>query len=176
MYAILILLGLAVLAGVSFGVTRFLAKRRTKALAALAGTWGFSFQPKADSMAVIPSGKLRLFTRGDSRACANVMWWTIDEVNVTHFDFTFTIGFYNHAHDRSQTVTMFKSSGVRFPAFALTPKGIFEKLDETIEFGFRLVCAETVRVLQWSRYVAIAFYAFALLDHPEPARLLSNCL
>lgn len=127
MTGFLCLVGLIALAGISFAVSKYSGKKRTKGLAVLAEALGFSFQAKSDVMAVISSGKLRLFTRGDSRTCTNVMWQKTGDLTVTQWDFTYIVGFNKDSMSYSQTVTMFQKSNLNLPRFILAPKGFFER-------------------------------------------------
>ena len=117
-------------------------KERTQALQLKAEELGWSFEPTA-RVATIPGiDGFALFDVGESKEIKNLMYVEEDGVNVTVFDFIYTIGTGKYQTTYFQSVFLFEPNDQSFPDFALRPEGAFDKMFsafgyQDIDFGQR---------------------------------------
>jgi hypothetical protein len=110
-------------------------KERTQSLQRMAEQLGWSFEPTAPLDWIPGIDGFALFEQGYDRQIRNVMYSETDEVNITVFDFVYTMGRGKHVTTYSQSVVHFEPADQSFTDFNLRPEGAFDKMFSA--FGYQ---------------------------------------
>jgi hypothetical protein len=125
MLLIVVIIGLIVAAKI---VQKRKEKERTQALQLTAEQRGWSFEPMARVDTIPGIDGFALFDLGHGKEVKNLMYVEDDGVNVTVFDYIYTLGSGKNATTYFQSVCLFEPSDLSFPDFALRPEGAFDKM------------------------------------------------
>jgi hypothetical protein len=106
------------------------AKQRREAMMQVATALGLRFEEERDELALGALGACNLFCIGHSRRISNVLSGAIDGLEVTVFDYAYTIGSGKYRHTFAQTVAWTRVADSKFPTFALAPEGVLDKIAE----------------------------------------------
>lgn len=123
----------AVVGGIA--VARTSAAKRREALAAEAERMRFSFSPDDEEWLRKELAPFHLFSQGHNRRIANVLRGTASNLQIAVFDYRYTTGAGQHQSTHSQSVLLFESPSVEFPAFSLRPEHIFHRIGAV--FGYQ---------------------------------------
>jgi hypothetical protein len=107
-------------------------RQRRDAMMQLASTLLLTFEERRPTLALASLGACSLFCLGHSRRMFNVLSGTIDGLDVTVFDYAYTLGSGKHRHTYVQTVAWTKLAESRLPTFALAPEGVLDKVSELL--------------------------------------------
>lgn len=117
---------------VVIAVSLIRARKRTEALTAFAQGIGFAFkgdswnhQPKAHQMGTA------LFGRGGGRQFSNVMTGTDSRLEVSLFDYSYTVNTGKSSSAITQTVAAY-SLDLSLPLFEMRPEGFFDRVGDAI--------------------------------------------
>lgn len=102
-------------------------QERTQALQSLAEELSWDFESTAPVDTVPGIDRLALLDLSDDRQIKNVMYGQVDGANATVFDYAYTVGV-KHPTTLFQSVVLFELDDQSFPAFALRPEGVFDKM------------------------------------------------
>lgn len=116
---------LAVVASI-WGVSAFLARKRSDALAATSGQIGFTFSIKDEQQA--PHLQTALFKKGHSRKFRNIMTGSAEGMRAVLFDYQCTIGRGRYAHTFKQTIAAYSKTGARLPIFEIRPRNLWQRI------------------------------------------------
>ncbi len=115
-------------------VSYYQEKRRTEALAGVAGELGLMFA-ETDTVGVAATlGSFPLFSQGRSRQVANVIHGETEQVRVAIFDYRYTTGSGKSSHTWRQTVVRFQSPALSLPGFVMRPEQLFDKLGAVVGY------------------------------------------
>lgn len=103
-------------------------KRRTQHLHAIAQKLHCPFSPKKDSTFLYSMKPFQLFSQRQSRKVWNVIHRRIDDVEVSMFDYRYTIENGNSSNTYQQTVLWVYSPSLALPAFIVRPADILHKI------------------------------------------------
>ncbi len=141
MTTILLIAGIIAASAVVIVVALYYARKRTEALQGAALSLGLSFSKQADA-ALLPSlSQYHLFSQGHSKKAKNLLNGSVKAIDVTIFDYRYTIGSGKNSHTRSQTVILFKSNLLHLPLFTLRPENLFHKIGKA--FGYQDIDMES---------------------------------
>jgi hypothetical protein len=117
-------------------------RARTQSLQKMAEQLGWSFEPAVPLDGLPGIEGFALFEQGLNRQIKNVMYNERDEVNITVFDYIYSVGRGKRVTTYFQSVVHFEPAGQSFPEFTLRPEGAFDKMLSTfgyqdIDFGQR---------------------------------------
>ena len=121
-------IGLAIVLGVRQ------ERKRTEALRQAAEGFGFEFRPGGDSVVQSWLDKFHLFSQGRSRTMSNVLRGKTRDLDVSVFDYKYTVGGGKHSHTHHTTVICFRADDLNLPAFCLRPESFWHRVGETL-FG-----------------------------------------
>src|SRR5512144_2231352 len=122
----------AVIVGVLVAVTRA-EKARTDRLQDLSATLGFSFEREGNLERLKALADVPLFNRGHSKRVKNVLTGRSGEIDVSAFDYRYTVGHGKQAHTSNQTVALFWGVGRTLPDFQMAPENFFfDKLSKIL--------------------------------------------
>ena len=116
-------------------VILYLERKRSKELAALALTMGFTFNPEGDDVLNQGLAPLRLFQWGHPGKPENVLRGSLGGLEVTLFDYSYTIGSGKGRRTFHQTACAFHLKDKSLPDFELRPENIFHKIGAV--FGYQ---------------------------------------
>ena len=124
MVILVLCLGGAILGGIVF-----LERRRSGKIEAIARTLGLTFRRKpTDADNLLPVG-CHVAEIGHGRVVSNVLEAArTAELNLTLFDYQYTIGHGKSSNTVYQTITRMQSDLFRLPAFLLFPEGFLAKM------------------------------------------------
>jgi hypothetical protein len=113
------------------GVSTMMARRRSRAVAAVAQGLGFSFEEKSKGP---ESGDLKtwLFQRGSGKTFRNVMATESAGMNVRLFDYSYVVNEGQNAKTVGQTVATFSRAGLSMAEFEMEPMGMIQRIGEAI--------------------------------------------
>lgn len=132
MYLVLILAGVTLFVGGIIAFARWSERRRTVQLQAMAEQLGLNFQATGDASLQKRLARFRLFRQGRSRKLKNLVVGDTGQINISIFDYQFSVGGGNHQSTVSQTVALLESPDLQLPAFALRPENMLDKLGGAI--------------------------------------------
>jgi len=124
---VLILAGAAVMV-IVIAFAYLSERRRTEALAEIAGGLGFTFSPKDNEAFLSRFSGLYLFSHGRSKKIQNLMRGTFSGVDVAIFDYKYVTGSGKNSHTWRQSVICFEVQDCTFPTFSLRPEKVWHKL------------------------------------------------
>jgi hypothetical protein len=109
-------------------ISQIQAKRRTKALIALAPTIGFTFEGDDwGDLTRAPRLQMPLFDRGHSQRFRNIMRGHFAGFDASLFDYWYTTGGGKSSHTWTQTVVAF-TQDLWMPVFELRPEGVLDRV------------------------------------------------
>lgn len=103
-------------------------RKRTAAMAQAAEELGFEFDPTSRDTLPDDLAELYLFTQGSRRRARNVMRGKTSDLDVTIFDYTYTVGTGKNKSSFTQTVVCFRTGNLRLPIFSLRPENIWHRI------------------------------------------------
>ncbi len=127
--------GILLIIGVALYIGYLMEKKRTEALGKAAEELGFDFLPKGDGRFLSELGGFHLFSQGHSRYLYNLMRGEANGMEVSIFDYRYTIGAGKHQHTYNQTVVCFVVPDADLPQFSLRPENIWHKIGQL--FGYQ---------------------------------------
>ena len=133
MEGLFVVLGIAAFVAIAV-YSWYAAEQRRKALAALAGSWGFRWEGGGDPFGIEERyGAFSALARGRSRAASNVFHGTRNGRPVICFDFKYVTGSGKNrtTHHLSGAIL---DLGVRTPSLYVRPEGFFDKIAELVGF------------------------------------------
>jgi len=130
----LVIGGLAVVGGIVTAV-RVAGRKRRDAFAAEAARLGFTFSPDDEEWLRKELAPFHLFSRGHSKKISNVLRGQASALQIAVFDYRYTTGGGQSSSTHSQTVLLFETPEVQFPAFSLRPENIFHRIGQV--FGLK---------------------------------------
>ena len=136
---VLILAGAAVMV-IVIAFAYLSERRRTEALAEIAGGLGFTFSPKDNEAFLRKFLSFHLFSRGRSKKITNLMRGTFSGVEVAIFDYRYVTRSGKSSHTWHQSVICFEVQACMFPTFSLCPENVWHKFEsalgeQDIDFG-----------------------------------------
>ena len=127
-FAILLAIAAAAVVGAGLFFRHRMQKKRAEALARVAGELKLVFTPEGDETVMSEHAALHLFLQGRSKKIRNLIRGTVRGLNVSIFDYQYTVGAGKHQHTWSQTVISLQPQGRNLPAFTMRPENVFHKL------------------------------------------------
>jgi hypothetical protein len=137
----LILFVIALLFVIPITYARGKARRRNEAMKRAAEELGFILLPKGDGEVLKDLSTYHLFSQGEQRRIANMMWGKADGLEVKVFDYDYSIGSEESRESTGQTVIYFRSPELDLPAFSLRPKSIVHRIAKL--FGYQDIVIAT---------------------------------
>jgi len=131
----LIVIAILALVGGIIVIVRNIEKKRTEALKDAAQAMGLDFSRLPDPQFLPSLSAFPLFSQGHSKRARNVMTGLADEIEITLFDYRYTIGAGKSQHVHRQTVVLLQSSVLDLPAFSLKPQHVFHTIGKV--FGYK---------------------------------------
>jgi hypothetical protein len=123
-----VVVGIFVVFIVFIAISQIRAKRRTRALIALAPTIGFTFEGDDWSdLSRAPRLQMPLFDRGHSQKFRNIMTGHSAGFDTSVFDYWYTTGGGKSSHTWTQTVVSF-TQDLWMPVFELRPEGVLDRV------------------------------------------------
>jgi hypothetical protein len=120
---------IAIVAGLAY------ERKRSDALKAVADAMNFTFCKESGMAVVSATGEFHLFSQGHSRKITNLMRGTTNDIEVSIFDYRYTVGSGKNSSTHRQTVVVFQSSLLNLPDFALRPEHVFHRIGKA--FGYQ---------------------------------------
>lgn len=130
-----LLVGAVALAIVAMLLSRRYERRRSEALASVAGHHGLSFEAVDVALAPQEMALFHLFNAGHSRESRNVMRGRSGGIDVILFDYKYVTGSGKNQATHKQTVAAFRLEGTALPGFDLRHENVFHKIAAL--FGYR---------------------------------------
>ncbi len=124
----LIVGGVAVFVVAMVVFARWNEKRRTGQLQQSAEALGLDFRPAGDPELQQRLSGFKLFQQGRSRKLRNLVVGDTGDINISIFDYQYTVGGGNHQATLVQTVALLESPTLDIPPFLLKPESMFDKL------------------------------------------------
>jgi hypothetical protein len=124
----LILFLIALLFVIPITYARGKARRRTEAMKRAAAELGLILLPKGDGEVLKDLATYHLFSQGEQRRIANMLWGKADGLEIKIFDYDYSIGSEESRETPTQTVIYFRSPELDLPAFSLRPKSVFHRI------------------------------------------------
>jgi hypothetical protein len=121
-----------VLLAVWLGISSMMARRRSRAVAAVAAEMGFSFEEKSKGPERGEDLKTWLFQRGTGKTFRNVMAGSTGGLKAGLFDYSYVVSDGNNAKTVAQTVAAFARPGLAMAEFEIEPMGIVQKIGEAL--------------------------------------------
>ena len=109
-------------------VSSHVKKKRAEAMERVAGELEFSYIKEGDSQMVSSLGRFYLFSKGRRKRVDNLLHGQFEGMDVSIFDYRYTIGGGKHSHTHRQTVMIFQSGSLKLPEFFLRPENLFHKI------------------------------------------------
>jgi hypothetical protein len=107
-------------------------QKRTAAMEAAAKSLGFTFDKAEVHVINIAALPFKIFTKGHSRRCKNVMEQTGNDLSIAHFDYSYSTGSGKSRSTFTQTVTVFYSKKLNIPSFVLGPETFFHRIGDVL--------------------------------------------
>ncbi|HEV3144244.1 MAG TPA: hypothetical protein VGZ47_10195 [Gemmataceae bacterium] len=130
-----ILGGVIVLVAAILIVNYIVEKKRTEAFQKVAEEFGFEFRPKGDASLLGSLSPFHLFSQGHSKKLFNLMRGTTRDLQVSIFDYRYTVGYGKHQQIHQQTVICFEAEDMDLPSFTLRPESFWHKIGSI--FGYK---------------------------------------
>jgi hypothetical protein len=127
-FILLLIAGVIVIIGIGW----YRGKKRTEALESTAKSLMFSFSKQPKDFLLPSLSHFKLFSKGRSKKILNVMNGSVRDVDVTIFDYHYTIGSGTRSNVHRQTVALFKSNELQLPYFTLQPESLFDNLFDKV--------------------------------------------
>ncbi|MCZ2343972.1 MAG: hypothetical protein LC104_19570 [Bacteroidales bacterium] len=108
---------------------------RTLALAELAEELGFDFEAESSSPLADELRALYLFQQGRQPRVRNHLHGTTTELDVSIFDYSYTLGSGKNRQVVTQTVVCFRAESLQLPAFTLRPESFWHRIGQL--FGIK---------------------------------------
>jgi hypothetical protein len=109
-----------------------MAKKRSRAMAQVAGEIGFSFEERSKEPEQVADLKTVLFRKGTGHDFRNVMTGSSAGLRAGLFDYSFVTPDGRSGQTIAQTVAVFTKTGVAMAEFELEPIGIMQKIGEAL--------------------------------------------
>ncbi len=129
-------------AGVAWFFARRYEQKRTREFAAVAEVWGMEFFPKGDSSLKDKDGEyagtlgdFSLLKEGHGQKLKNLIRGRTQSVDVSVFDYTYTVGGGDSSSTHRQTVVHFECDRLALPKFELRPEHLGHRLAKL--FGYQ---------------------------------------
>jgi len=116
-------------------IVRYYEKKRREALRTVAKDMLLEFSRLPDPQLLPSLRSFPLFSQGHSKKAINVMSGLADEIEITIFDYRYTIGAGKHQHTHNQTVVLLKSAVLDVPPFSLKPQNVLHNIGKA--FGYQ---------------------------------------
>ncbi len=116
-------------------------KKRLEDLQRAADELGFEFLPQGDASLLQSLGNFQLFSQGRSRNLSHLLRGRANDLEVTIFDYRYTVGSGKNSHTLNHTVICFRFTGDPLPQFSLRPENFADKIGGW--FGFKDIDFET---------------------------------
>lgn len=114
---------------------------RTLALAELAAELGFDFEAESPSSLLDDLQGLYLFQQGRQPRVRNHLHGTTAELDVSIFDYSYTVGSGKSKQTVTQTVVCFRTESLQLPAFTLRPENFWHRIGQF--FGIKDIAIDT---------------------------------
>ncbi len=119
---LVVLLIVAAVYPVLSSIRRRYESKRSEAVQTVAHSLGMSFEDGRDIDAMKRFGPFCLFSEGDEKKVRNCMSGAIDGVDVTTFEYEYTLRGSEGSSTLRQTVAVFRSNKLSLPVFELRPR------------------------------------------------------
>lgn len=103
-------------------------QKRTEALRAAADELGFDFLPAGDPELLEDLAARHLFSQGRSRKAANLLRGKTGDLEVSVFDYQYTVGSGKSSQTHFTTVFCARAADLSLPDFTLRPQGFWHKI------------------------------------------------
>lgn len=113
---------------IAIGIGMYYEKKRREALAKLAADLGLEFFPQGIPGLLTAIQGFTLFSSGRSHSVTNTIRGLTDDVELTIFDLTYTVGSGKNSSTHRQTIVRFASTRLGLPEFVVSPEGFFHKI------------------------------------------------
>jgi hypothetical protein len=110
-------------------------------LQAVADRLHCSFSADGASLSLYPTLGFHLFSQGRSKKISNVLRKSIEDAEVSVFDYKYTTGGGKNSHTYRQSVVLFDSPALVLPSFTLAPENILHKIGQV--FGYQDIDFDT---------------------------------
>ena len=111
---------------IGFGI--YYEKKRREALAKVAADLGLEFFPQGIPGLLAAIQGFTLFSSGRGHSVTNTIRGLTDDVELTIFDLTYTVGSGKNSSTHRQTIVRFASSRLSLPEFVVSPEGFFHRI------------------------------------------------
>jgi hypothetical protein len=129
----LVWFGIGVVAvAVVVAINSAMAKKRSRAMAQVAGEIKFSFEERSKGPGQAADLKTVLFRTGTGRDFRNVMTGNSAGLRASLFDYSYVTGAGRSARTTAQTVAAFARTGVAMAEFELEPIGMMQRIGEAL--------------------------------------------
>ena len=167
------------------GLRRRYESKRSEAVRTVALSLGMSFEDGRDIDAMNLFGPFRLFSEGDEKKVRNCMSGTIDGVDVTTFEYEYTLAGSESSSILRQTVAVFRSNKLSLPVFELrsrertivrSPKIVRALLfgkDEGINFDTHPAFSKSYVLLGKDESVLRKLFSHSVLEYFASHKVLS---
>jgi hypothetical protein len=113
---------------IAIGIGMYYEKKRREALAKVAADLGLEFFPQGIPGLLAAIQGFTLFSSGRGHSVTNTIRGLTDDVELTIFDLTYTVGSGKNSSTYRQTIVRFASPRLRLPEFVVSPEGFFHKI------------------------------------------------
>lgn len=107
---------------------------RTEALKKAADEFGFQFHPNGCPVVQSWLDKFHLFTQGRARTMSNCLRGRTQDLDVSIFDYKYTIGGGKHSQTHRTTVLWIRADDLNLPAFCMSPESFWHRVGASL-FG-----------------------------------------
>lgn len=121
--------------GLIVGYAFWADKKRREGLQRVAEEMGLEFFTEGSSTLQSQLTGFKLFRTGRSRKMSKLIQGASDEVQISIFDYRYTVGGGKNSHTYSQTVAALQSRELSVPDFTLRPESMLDKLGGMIRMS-----------------------------------------